>query len=91
MQRLSLILGLEMALAMSALYLSALPWPLKIIVCIAILIFSRVPCIPSPSSKTVMSSWGIFHQGIAYFPHQFESKTQYHDYLLDLKFFKKAL
>ncbi len=79
-----------MVLAMTALYLSALPWLLKIASCIAIVLFSRIPCIPKLSSKTVISSWGIFYQGIAYFPHQFKSKSEYHDFLLQLKFFKEA-
>ena len=86
MQRLSLFLGLEILLAIIAIALSALPWPLKILACAALLILSRVPQTAKPSSPTVMSSWGIFYQGIAHFPHQSQTKTDYHALLLRLKF-----
>jgi hypothetical protein len=83
--RLQLILGLELALAWLAISLSALPWPFKILIGLVLLRFARIPRKVNPSSKTVMSSWGIFHEGIAYFPHQFSSRAQYHELLLRLK------
>ena len=86
MSRLTLFLAVEILLAMTAISLSALPWPLKLIACLSILILSRVPKTAKPTYQTVISSWGIFYQGIAHFPHQYKVKADYHDLLLRLKF-----
>ena len=90
MHRLRIVLAIEIALALLALYLSALPWLMKIVAGLCIVLCSKVPRKPRPSRQTVLSSWGIFYQGVAYFPHQFSSPAQYHAMLLRLKFKETA-
>ncbi len=86
MSRLRFILAAEIALALLAVFWCGLIWPIKMIIVLCILTCSRIPTKPQLSCQTVISSWGVFYQGIAYFPHQFKSPQGYHDFILNLRF-----
>lgn len=86
---LKLILGLQILLGLWAIFLSGLFWPFKIALGLGVILCSRIPSKAHAQSPTIVSSWGVFYQGIAYFPHQFKSARAYHDFLLRLRFYKK--
>lgn len=83
--RIRVIFGVQILLALFAVYWCGLPEPLKWVLAALLLcscVFRQHLFLPK---ATVISSWGIFHQGRAYFPHQFHSFEQYHAFLLSLK------